>query len=224
MPSARGSVFLLCERSRTDPAYPRYPTLPRLRCAGFEAGATTPARVTIVNAPDTIALAPLSIRQAVRADVPTILSFITQLAAFERLEAEVEATEAALEATLFGERPAAEVLLASLDGREVGFALYFETYSTFLARRGLHLEDLFVVPEVRGRGVGRALLQALARLAEARGYGRLEWAVLTWNTRAIEFYRSLGAFSLDDWQTFRLHREGLRLLAADGGTSPTPKS
>jgi GNAT superfamily N-acetyltransferase len=164
----------------------------------------------------------LVIRPAIRGDVATILSFIRQLAAYERLEDAVEATEAALEATLFGPRPAAEVLIASLGGRDVGFALYYETYSTFLARRGLHLEDLFVVPDARGRGIGRALLTQLARVAESRECGRLEWAVLTWNAPAIEFYRSLGAFSLDDWQTFRLHREGLQALAAAGGSSPTP--
>lgn len=162
------------------------------------------------------------IRAAVREDVGTILSFIRQLADYEHLSHEVEATEASLDATLFGERPAAEVLIASLDGRPVGFALYFDTYSTFLARRGIHLEDLFVVPDARGQGVGRALLTHLAALAERRGCGRLEWAVLTWNAPAIEFYRRLGAFSLDDWQTFRLHREGLQALAAAGGSSPTP--
>ncbi len=166
----------------------------------------------------------LVIRPAVREDVGTVLSFIRQLAAYERLEDEVEATEDALEATLFGPRPAAEVLLASLGGRDVGFALFFETYSTFLARRGLHLEDLFVVPDARGRGIGRALLTHLAKVADARGCGRLEWAVLTWNAQAIQFYRGLGAFSLDDWQTFRLHREGLKALAASGGSSPTPTS
>ena len=207
---------MLCERSRDDARYPRYPLLPRLQCDGAEPMApldTAPAMTASSSAPAVV------IRPAVRQDVGTILSFIRQLAAYERLAGEVEATEHALEATLFGTRPAAEVLLASLDGRDVGFALYFETYSTFLARRGLHLEDLFVVPDARGRGVGRALLTHLAAVAEARECGRLEWAVLTWNTPAIEFYRRLGAFSLDDWQTFRLHREGLRALAASGGSS-----
>ncbi len=211
VPSARGPVYLLCARSRTDPACPRYPALPRLACPGYEAGEAAQ-----------VAEAPVAIRAATRADVPVILDFIRQLAEYEHLAGEVEATADALEATLFGERPAAEVVIASQDGRDVGFALFFETYSTFLAARGMHLEDLFVVPEARGRGVGRALLMHLARLAHARGYGRLEWNVLGWNAPAIGFYRRMGAFSLDDWQTFRLNREGLRKLAVAGGTSPTP--
>lgn len=217
--SSRGSAFLLCERARTDPAYPRYPVLPRLHCEGF-----APAAANVrPDLPPSAAPPPagLAIRAATPVDVPVILGFIRQLAEFERLAHEVEATAAALSETLFADRPAAEVVLASLDGRDVGFALFFPTYSTFLAAPGMHLEDLFVVPEARGRGVGRALLVHLARLAEARSYGRLEWAVLSWNAPAIGFYRAVGAFSLDDWQTFRLNREGLRRLAAAGGTSPT---
>lgn len=151
-------------------------------------------------------------------DVPVVLQFIEQLADYERMRDQVVATEAALRETLFGERPAAEVVLASLDGRDVGFALYFQTYSTFLARPGLHLEDLFVVPDARGHGVGRALLTWLSQEAERRGYGRLEWMVLRWNTPALTFYDSLGAFPLDEWQTYRLDREGIRALA--GGASP----
>lgn len=208
---------MLCERSRADATYPRYPVLPRLRCEGVE---FPPPKNT--GPAMTASAPPLVIRPAGRGDVGTVLSFIRQLAAYERLDHEVEATEEALEATLFGPRPAAEVLLASLDGRDVGFALFFETYSTFLARRGLHLEDLFVVPDARGRGIGRALLTRLAAVAAARECGRLEWAVLTWNTPAIEFYRRLGAFSLDEWQTFRLHREGLQALAGSGGPCSTP--
>lgn len=150
-----------------------------------------------------------------------ILAFIRQLADYEQMAEHVEATEASLSATLFGPRPAAEVLIASLDGRDVGFALFFETYSTFLARKGIHLEDIFVIPDARGQQVGRALLTRLAAIAAERDCGRLEWQVLTWNTPAIGFYRRLGAFSLDDWQTFRLHREGLQALAR-GGTSSTP--
>src|SRR5690606_34321392 len=183
---------------------PRYPALPRLSCTGYD------ARVEARAMPD----APVAIRTATRADVPVILDFIRRLAEYERMTADVEATADALETSLFGERPAAEVVIASQDGRDVGFALFFDTYSTFLAARGMHLEDLFVVPEARGRGVGRALLVHLARLADARGYGRLEWNVLGWNVPAIGFYRRMGAFSLDDWQTFRLNREGLRKLAA----------
>lgn len=217
--SSRGARFVLCERSRDDEAYPRYPMLPRSRCDGMEPIApqnAIPVMIASASVPTLI------IRPAARGDVGTVLSFIRQLAVYERLEHQVEATEAALEATLFGDRPAAEVVLASLDGRAVGFALYFDTYSTFLARRGMHLEDLFVVPDARGRGIGRALLTHLAAIASARGCGRLEWSVLTWNTPAIEFYRRLGAFSLDDWQTFRLHREGLQALSASGGSSLTP--
>jgi GNAT superfamily N-acetyltransferase len=164
--------------------------------------------------PDPGAPAPVPvIRPASRDDVPAILDFIRQLAAFERLEAAVEATEDALRETLFGERPAAEVRIATIEGRDVGFALFFGTYSTFLARRGLYLEDLFVVPDARGRGVGRALLTHLAEEALRRDCGRLEWSVLTWNSPAVDFYRRLGAFSLDEWQTFRLNREGLLALA-----------
>lgn len=213
--SPRGTVFRLCERSRVDAAYARYPILPRLQCPGY-----VPSSTPSVTA--TAAVPALVIRPAVQADVATILSFIQQLAAYERLSHEVDATVAALDATLFGPRPAAEVLLASLDGRDVGFALFYPTYSTFLARPGIHLEDLFVVPEARGRGVGRALLVRLAELAVARDCGRLEWNVLAWNAPAITFYRRMGAFSLDDWQTFRLHREGLRTLATAPGTSPPP--
>lgn len=165
--------------------------------------------------------ADLRIRPAVLDDVPVILDFIRQLAVYEKLRDQVEATEDALRRTLFGADPAAEILIASTGGTDVGFALFFKTYSTFLARPGLHLEDLFVVPEARGRGIGRALLTHLAALADARGCGRLEWNVLAWNTPAIAFYRQLGAFSLDEWQTFRLHREGLQVLAA-GGRPPGP--
>jgi len=161
----------------------------------------------------------LRIRTATKADVPVILGFIEQLADYERLRHEVEATAPAIEKTLFGTHPAAEVLIASQGGADVGFALYFQTYSTFLARPGIHLEDLFVVPAARGQGVGRTLLQVLATIAEARNCGRLEWAVLTWNEPAIRIYRQLGAFPLDEWQTYRLDREGIRALAAGGPPS-----
>ena len=163
---------------------------------------------------DPIPTRDLRIRAATREDVPVILGFIEQLADYEQLRHKVQATEAALAETLFGDRPAADVLIASLDGRDVGFALYFQTYSTFLARPGIHLEDLFVVPDARGAGVGRALLARLAAVAEARRCGRLEWAVLTWNELAIRFYRQLGAFPLDEWQTYRLDRDGIQALSA----------
>lgn len=213
--SARGAVFLLCRRSRDDHRYPKYPALPRWGCAGYD----PPPQDDRLPASDvTPPAADLRIRAASPDDVAVILSFIEQLADYEKLRHEVLATEEALAATLFGDRPAAEVLIASLDGRDVGFALFFQTYSTFLARPGLHLEDLFVVPDARGAGVGRALLVHLAGLAEQRACGRLEWAVLTWNTPAIRFYRQLGAFPLDEWQTYRLDREGIRALAA--GAAP----
>ena len=157
------------------------------------------------------------IRPATRADVPVILAFIRDLAEYERLPHEVVATEAALDETLFGDRPAAEVRIATLGGEAVGFALFFHTYSTFLARRGLYLEDLFVRPDARGHGVGRALLAALARLAVERGCGRLEWSVLDWNASAIGFYRALGAAPMDDWTVFRLTGDALARVAADAG-------
>ena len=157
------------------------------------------------------------IRPATRADVPLILAFIRDLAEYERLPHEVVATEAALDETLFGDRPAAEVRIATLGGEAVGFALFFHTYSTFLARRGLYLEDLFVRPAARGRGVGRALLAALARLAVERGCGRLEWSVLDWNASAIGFYRALGAAPMDGWTVFRLTGDALARVAADAG-------
>jgi GNAT superfamily N-acetyltransferase len=209
--SARGTIFFLCLRARTDPRFPKYPPLPRRLCAGYD----PPVPDDPVSVPESLPSPVLQIRTASAADVPAILGFIEQLADYERLRHEVLATEAQLRETLFGAHPAAEVLIATRDGRDVGFALFFQTYSTFLARPGIHLEDLFVVPEARGAGVGRALLVELARIAEARGCGRLEWAVLTWNEPAIGFYRELGAFPLDEWQTYRLDRGGIRALAGD---------
>jgi GNAT superfamily N-acetyltransferase len=147
-------------------------------------------------------------------DIPTILHFIRGLAAYEHLEHECLATEDMLRATLFGARPAAEVLIGSLDGAPVGFALFFPTYSTFLARPGIWLEDLFVEPEHRGRGVGTALLAHLAALAVARESGRLEWSVLDWNEPSIGFYRALGAVPMEEWTTQRLTGDALHALAA----------
>jgi GNAT superfamily N-acetyltransferase len=155
----------------------------------------------------------LRLRAATAADVPTILRLIRGLAEYERLLHECEATEAQLHATLFGERPQAEVVLAEWEGAPAGFALFFHNYSTFLARRGLYLEDLFVFPEFRGRGIGRALLVHLAGLAAERRCGRLEWAVLDWNEPAIRFYRSLGAAPMDEWTVMRVTGDGLRALA-----------
>jgi GNAT superfamily N-acetyltransferase len=154
------------------------------------------------------------IRPAAEADVPLILRFIRELAEYERLLHEVVATEERLRETLFGARPAAEVVIAEdADGEALGFALFFHNYSTFLARPGIYLEDLYVRPEARGRGAGRALLAHLARLAKERGCGRLEWWVLDWNESAIRFYRSLGAQPMDDWTVFRLTGDDLARLA-----------
>ena len=148
---------------------------------------------------------PPQIRPATPADLPLILGFIQGLATYEKLLHEVEATEAKLGATLFGPRPAAECLLAFAgEGTPAGFAIFFTNYSTFLARPGLYLEDLFVSPEFRGRGIGKALLLHLARLANQRGCGRMEWSVLDWNQPAIEFYESIGAERKSDWTICRL--------------------
>ncbi len=154
----------------------------------------------------------MPLRRAVRADVPEILRLIRALAEYEKLAHEVVATEAALADTLFGARPAAEVLLAEESGRAVGFALFFRNYSTFLARPGIYLEDLFVEPAFRGQGIGKALLKAVARLAVERGCGRLEWAVLDWNEPAIAFYKGLGARAMDDWTVMRVTGDALREL------------
>ena len=148
-------------------------------------------------------------------DVPAILGLIRALAEYERLAHEVEADEATLAATLFGERPAAEVVMADVDGATAGFALFFHNYSTFLARPGLYLEDLFVQPAYRGLGVGERLMRHLARLALERGCGRFEWSVLDWNAPAIGFYRRLGAVGMDGWTTQRVTGEALRRLAGE---------
>jgi len=144
------------------------------------------------------------IRSATAADVPLILRFIRDLATYEKLLDDVIATEEALHRTLFGTPPAAQVLIAEVDGQPTGFALYFFNYSTFLAKPGLYLEDLFVKPEFRGAGIGKALLLHLAKIANARGCGRMEWAVLDWNEPAKGFYQKLGAVPLDDWRVMRL--------------------
>ena len=155
----------------------------------------------------------ISLRTAEPGDVPQILRFIRALGVYEHLESEVVATEAALRATLFGERRYAEVLLADCDGQPAGFALYFHNYSTFLAKPGIYLEDLFVDPAFRQRGVGKALLQHLARETVARECGRLEWSALKWNALAIDFYLRLGAVALDDWRGYRLSGAALQRLA-----------
>jgi GNAT superfamily N-acetyltransferase len=157
------------------------------------------------------------IRPATPADVPTIARLIRELAEYERLADRVVLDEARLRDHLFGPRPYCEVILAEDAGRVVGFALFFHNYSTFLARPGLYLEDLFVEPAHRGQGHGKALFVALARLAVERGCGRVEWAVLDWNEPSIDFYRSLGAEALDDWTVYRLHEDALTRLAVSGG-------
>lgn len=155
----------------------------------------------------------IHIRRAVEADIPLIHALIRELAEYERLSHVVTATDARLRETLFGPRPAAEVLIASLDSTPVGFALFFQNYSTFLAQPGLYLEDLFVRPEFRGRGVGRKLLARLAAIAVERNYGRVEWTVLDWNEPAIRFYQSLGAKPMDDWTVMRLTGDDLVKVA-----------
>jgi GNAT superfamily N-acetyltransferase len=146
-------------------------------------------------------------------DVPVIAELIRGLARFEKLEREVVMTEELLAAGLFGDRPYAEVVLAEDDRRPVGFALFFHNFSTFLGRPGIYLEDLFVLPERRGQGIGRMLLAHLARLAVERGCGRLEWAVLDWNKEAIKFYERLGARPNSDWTVYRIAGEALSGLA-----------
>lgn len=157
----------------------------------------------------------LSIRPAVREDCGLLLELIGELADYEKLADEVTATRETLEETLFGERPAAEVLIAEWRGRPAGFALFFTNYSTFLARPGIYLEDLFVRPDFRGRGIGSSLLIRLARLVREREGGRLDWSVLDWNRPAIDFYRSIGARGLKEWLLFRLDGEALKSVAED---------
>ena len=155
----------------------------------------------------------VTLRAATPADTPQILGFIRALAEYERLLDRVVATEAGLGAALFGSRPYAEVVIAEDGGTPVGFALFFHTFSTFLGQPGIYLEDLFVIPSARGKGVGRALLMHLAQLAVARGCGRVEWAVLDWNRPAIGFYESLGARPNEEWTVYRLTGEPLVTLA-----------
>ena len=154
------------------------------------------------------------IRPATRADVPTILRFVQELAAFEREPDAVEATESMLADALFGPRPAAEAVIAEEAGEALGFALFFHNFSTWKGRRGLYLEDLYVTPSARGKGVGGALLRHLAAIAVERGCARFEWAVLDWNADAIAVYRRIGAVGLEEWTVQRVEGEALRRMAA----------
>ncbi|MEO5580598.1 MAG: GNAT family N-acetyltransferase [Gemmatimonadaceae bacterium] len=158
------------------------------------------------------------ITTATEDDVPLILDFIRLLAEYERLGDACVATAENLHRTLFTATPAAEVIIATVAGEPVGFALFFHNYSTFLAQRGIHLEDLFVSSSARGHGVGRALLAALAQIAIDRDCGRLEWVVLDWNDLAISFYRNIGATPIEEWTTFRMTGDPLRSLAAEATT------
>ena len=153
------------------------------------------------------------ITSATERDVPVVLSLIKALADYERLAHEVEATEDDVRESLFGDWPSAEVVLAHVGVDVAGFALFFHNYSTFLGRRGLYLEDLFVLPAYRSRGVGRRLLSHLARLAVERKCGRMEWSVLDWNESAILFYQCIGAVPMDDWTVYRLSGDALDRLA-----------
>ncbi|MEZ5001353.1 MAG: GNAT family N-acetyltransferase [Bacteroidales bacterium] len=154
----------------------------------------------------------ITIRKAEKHDCIKVLQFIKDLAEYEKLAHEVEATGEMLNETLFGPRPYAEVIFAVIDGIEAGFALYFHNFSTFLGKPGIYIEDLYVIPEYRGKGVGRAMLKHLASLAVERGCGRVEWWVLNWNP-ARKFYESIGAKSMDEWVVYRLTGDKLRKLA-----------
>ena len=155
----------------------------------------------------------ITLRNATIDDVPLILDFIRQLADYEKMTAEVVADEATLRASLFEGRRVAEVVIASYDGVPVGFAVFFHNFSTSLGRNGIYLEDLFVVPEMRGKGVGQVLLSHLAKIALERGGGRFEWSVLDWNVDAIRFYERLGAQAMNGWTTYRVTGDVLEKLA-----------
>ena len=155
----------------------------------------------------------IQIQPATEADVPLILQLIQALADYERLGHEVVATEAMIRESFFGPTPHAQALIARMGGDAVGFAIWFSTYSTFLSKPGIYLEDLFVRPDWRGKGIGRALLQHLARIAVERACGRIEWSVLDWNETAIRFYRSISARAMDEWTVYRLTGDAITRLA-----------
>jgi GNAT superfamily N-acetyltransferase len=160
----------------------------------------------------------IAIRSARPEDVPLILAFIRELAEYEHLSHEVVATEDRLRATLFGDRPFAEVILAESGGDPAGFSLFFHNYSTFLARPGIYVEDIFVRPPFRNQGIGRKILTHICELAAERECGRVEWSVLDWNAPAITFYENLGAVRMADWRIFRLTGAALEKMAAQNGT------
>lgn len=168
---------------------------------------------------NTASIPVVRLRPAVREDVAQILCFVRELAEYEKLAHEAVAGEATLATQLFGERPAAEVVIAEVDGQPAGFALFFHNFSTFLGQRGLYLEDLFVRPQFRGLGLGKRLMVHLAKLAVARDCGRFEWSVLDWNEPAIRFYRGLGAVGLEEWTVQRVTGAALQALATDDDTA-----
>lgn len=160
-------------------------------------------------------IASLHIEPAVPADITDIVGLIRELAEFERLIDQFVATEDRMHESLFGAKRYAEVLMARLDGKAVGFALFFHNFSTFRAQPGIYLEDLYVRPAFRGEGIGEALLKRIAKLAVERGCGRFEWSVLDWNQRAVDFYKALGAEPLNEWTMFRISGDNLIHLAQD---------
>jgi GNAT superfamily N-acetyltransferase len=168
-----------------------------------------------------IASPQICIRPARPEDVTGIHALLLELAEYERLGHTVKATEDSLREALFGARPAAEAIVAEVEGRTVGYALYFTTYSTFVGRSGLYLEDLYVQPAVRGQGIGKQLLARVAAVAIERNCGRLEWAVLDWNQPSIEFYERLGASAMDDWTIYRMTGESLAALGKSAASSYT---
>ncbi len=159
-------------------------------------------------------MAEIHIRRATPLDVPIILTFIRELATYEKLADQVVATEDDMHVALFGEQPVIEAVIATKDDEPVGYALFFPTFSTFLGKPGMYLEDIYVRPAARGLGIGRKLLEHLARVTVQRGWGRLEWSVLDWNEPSIAFYKKLGAKPMDEWTVFRLTGEELKTLAS----------
>ncbi len=172
---------------------------------------------------DALAGAEIAIRAARPEDAEALVNLVRELAVYEKLEEQAKATSADFHRHLFGPRPVAEAAVAEVEGEPIGFALWFTTFSTFRGQPGIYLEDIFVRPAFRGRGIGTALLATIARLAVERGCGRLEWSVLDWNAPSIGFYRSLGARAMDEWTVYRLDDEALRRLAEKAPDRARPK-